>query len=104
MVANVVVRQPDVLGRPLDQFGIGYYYMDISNPKFTGPIAERELLRDEYGVEAYYNFAITPWMKLTPDIQFIRPAQKDKLVSTSPLVKEGIDTATVVGLRLQVIF
>jgi hypothetical protein len=45
-----------------------------------------------------------PWMKLTPDIQFIRPAQKDKLVSTSPLVKEGIDTATVVGFRLQVIF
>jgi hypothetical protein len=43
-------------------------------------------------------------MKLTPDIQFIRPAQKDKLVSISPPVKEGIDTATVVGLRLQMVF
>jgi porin len=93
-----------ILGRPLDQFGIGYYYMDISNPKFTGPLTTVEILRDEYGVEAYYNFAITPWMKLTPDIQFIRPAQKDKLVSTSPPVKECIDTATVVGLRLQMVF
>jgi len=93
-----------VLGRPLDQFGIGYYYMDISNPKFTGPIATREALRDEYGVEAYYSYAITPWMKLTPDIQFVRGAQKDKVVSTHPLVKESVDTATVVGLRLQLVF
>jgi porin len=93
-----------VLGRPLDQFGIGFYYMDISNPKFTAPVETREFLRDEYGIEAYYSLAITPWMKLTPDIQLVRGAQKEKLVSTSPLVKEGIDTATVVGLRLQVIF
>jgi carbohydrate-selective porin OprB len=78
--------------------------MDISNPKFTGPIATREALRDEYGVEAYYSYAITPWMKLTPDIQFVRGAQKDKVVSTHPLVKESVDTATVVGLRLQLVF
>jgi porin len=97
-----------VLGRPLDQFGIGYYYMDISSPKFTGPLAEREFLRDEYGVEAYYSFAITPWMKLTPDIQFIRPAQKETLqIDSEHLLaskKKDVDTATVVGLRLQVIF
>src|SRR5208283_3517233 len=29
-------------GRQLDQFGIGYYYMDMSNPQFTGPLATRE--------------------------------------------------------------
>ena len=63
----------------MDEFGIGYYYIDVSNPKFTGLLADREFLRDEYGIEAYYNFAITPWMKLTPDIQVIRPAQKDIL-------------------------
>ena len=95
-------------GRALDEFGVGYYYIDISNPKFTGPLATRSFLRDEYGVEAYYNLAITPWMKLTPDIQVIRPAQKDKVnvVSTVPpvITREGIDTATVIGLRLQMIF
>ena len=30
-------------GRPLDRFGIGYYYMDVSNPKFTGPVATRDI-------------------------------------------------------------
>jgi porin len=97
-----------VLGRPLDQFGIGYYYMDISNPKFTGPLGTREFLRDEYGVEAYYNFAITPWMKLTPDLQVIRPAQQDVLqIDKEHLLlskKKEVDTATVIGLRLQVVF
>jgi len=93
-------------GRPLDQFGIGYYYMDLSHPKLTGIISEK-FLRDEYGVEAYYNFAITPWMKLTPDIQIIRPAKSNLSVSSGfpPVInKASIDTATVLGLRLQVIF
>jgi porin len=93
-------------GRNLDQFGIGYYYIDVSNPNFTGPLTTRELLRDEYGVEAYYNFAVTPWMKLTPDIQVVRPAQKRQIVGQDTLTASGkdVDTATVVGLRLQVIF
>jgi porin len=95
-------------GRKLDEFGIGYYYMDISNPKFTGPLAGRDFLRDEYGLEAYYNIAITPWMKLTPDIQVIRPAQKQALkIDEDTLLlskKKDVDTATVIGLRLQMIF
>jgi porin len=95
-------------GRTLDGFGIGYYYINVSNPKFTGPLADRDFLRDEYGVEAYYNFAITPWMKLTPDIQIIRPAQEEMLkIDNEHLLlskKKDVDTATVVGLRLQVVF
>jgi porin len=86
-------------GRPLDQFGIGFYYIDVSNPKFTGPLTTRDFLRDEYGFEAYYNVAITPWLKLTPDIQVIRPAQKQVITSG-----KGIDTASVLGFRLQLIF
>jgi len=94
-----------ISGRPLDQFGIGYYYMDITSPKFTGLLATREVpLQSGQGLEAYYNFAITPWMKLTPDIQVVRGGQKDKLVSTIPPVKQSIDAATVVGLRLQLVF
>ena len=27
------------------------------------------LVRDEYGLKAYYNFAITPWLQLSADIQ-----------------------------------
>jgi len=97
-----------VPGRPLDEFGIGYYYIDVTNPTFTGPIETREALRNEYGGEAYYNFAVTPWMKLTPDIQVIRGAQKQTVSVESllpPVIKrQEVDTAVVVGLRLQVIF
>lgn len=94
--------------RPNDAFGIGFYYMDVAHPKLIGIFRDRELLRDEYGVEAYYNLAITPWLKLTPDIQFIRPAQKDRLevVNTKPpaVRTESVDSAVVLGLRLQMAF
>jgi porin len=93
-------------GRSLDSFGLGYYFIDISSPKFTGPISAREFFRDEYGVEAYYSIAITPWMQLTPDIQVIRPAQKKEssLDESGISIKKNIDTATVIGARLHMIF
>ena len=91
-------------GRPLDQFGIGYYYIDVRNPTFT-IIQERSFLRDEQGFEAYYNFALTPWMKLTPDIQVVKPAQKQFLDSNgNPIARKDVNTATVLGMRLQLIF
>ncbi len=97
--------------RPNDRFGLGYYYMDVNNPKLTGLFQNTKLLRDEYGFEAFYNFAITPWLQLTPDIQVVRGAQKDKVnIVSGPLGvlprldKQSIGTATVLGLRLKVLF
>jgi porin len=97
-------------GRSLDQFGIGCYYLDIKNPTFTGLRTTRTFLRDEYGFEAYYNCALTPWMRLTPNIQIVRPAQKDVVTSVTTggglpsIIKDRINTATVLGVRLQLIF
>jgi porin len=93
--------------RPLDEFGVGFYYMDISNPTLSGPLTTRTFLRDEYGLEGYYNIALTPWMKLTPNIQVIRPAQKyeyDFAGGVLNISRKNIDTATILGLRLQVVF
>ena len=91
--------------RALDSFGIGYYYITINHPSFTGPLQTRNILQDEQGFEAYYNVAITPWMRLTPDIQFIKGAQKFAVSSSNGLpALEDINTATVAGIRLQVIF
>lgn len=94
--------------RPVDSFGIGWYYIVVGHPQFTGPLATRSLLRNEQGFEAYYDLAITPWMRLTPDIQVISPAQR-QVVSIGgqppPIVnKRDINTATVAGLRLQLMF
>jgi porin len=94
--------------RPLDQFGLGYYFINIANPTIQGPLQTRSFLRDEYGFEAYYNFAITPWLKLTPDIQIVRGAQKDKITLGSPIPviasRKSISTATILGVRLQMVF
>jgi porin len=88
-------------GRLLDRFGLGYYYVDVKSPKFTGPHATREFLRDEYGFEAFYSIAITPWAHFTPDIQVIRGAQKQKIDGGAV---SDINTATVLGFRLNIIF
>jgi porin len=92
-------------GREYDQFGIGGYYADISNPKFTGPIETITFLRNAYGFEAYYNLAVTPWLQLTPDIQIIRPGEKHFLDTSGVApVRKNIDTTTVFGVRLKLVF
>lgn len=75
-------------GRPLDQFGIGYAYADVSE----GRVLSRLNFRDSQGFEAYYNFAVTPWAQLTPDVQVFKPSQR------------RLDTAVVVGFRLKLVF
>ena len=97
--------------RPFDKFGFGYYYINIDNPSLQGPLQTRRFLRDEYGFEAFYNIAITPWLQLTPDIQIVRGAQKDKVsIGTGPLGllpridRKSIGTSTTLGLRLQMVF
>ena len=92
-------------GREFDQFGLGGYYGDITNPKFTGPAGTRTFLRNAYGFEAYYNVAITPWMQLTPDIQVIRPAEKHfaETIGGVP-IRKNIETTAVFGIRLKLVF
>jgi len=89
--------------RPDDKFGLGFYYISINNPTLQGPVKTRDFLQDEYGFEAFYNIAITPWMLLTPDLQVIRGAQKETF-NIDPAQRNSIDTAVVLGVRLQVIF
>jgi porin len=89
--------------RPYDRFGVGWYYININNPTFTGPIQSRAKLRDEQGVEAFYSVALTPWAHLTPDLQVIHGAQ-EKTVALLPANRSYIETATILGLRLHLMF
>ena len=51
-------------GRQRDTFGIGCYYVGVSEP--LKDLAPRLLpLKDEQGVELYYNVAVTPWCQIT---------------------------------------
>jgi porin len=87
-------------GRPLDRFGLGYYYMDVANITLQTSFGTREFLRDEQGFEAFYNIAITPWAQLTPNIQIVKGARSQILNGSL----QDISTATVLGLRLNLVF
>jgi porin len=80
-----------VPGRTLDTFGVGYYYLGLSDEvkRLARPIRP---LRDEYGVELFYNVAVTPWCRLTPNFTVARSAVV------------GLDTTLISGVRLQVAF
>jgi porin len=55
-----------------DTFGVGWFYKGTSTK--YGPVAQAVLgPQDGTGVELYYNFQVTPWLNVTPDIQYIRP-------------------------------
>ena len=97
--------------RPNDKFGLGYYFINTHNPTIQGPFQTRKLLRDKDGFEGFYNFAVTPWLLLTPDLQVVSGAQKDKLklvqgpLGILPRIdKKSIGTATVLGIRAQLLF
>jgi porin len=90
-----------VIGRSQDRYGLGFYYLDVSNPTFRGLFQDRKLLHDEYGFEAFYNVAITLWLQLTPDVQIVRGAQKDKFtIRRGPLGVPFIATKRSIGTAI----
>jgi porin len=81
--------------RNSDEFGIAYAYTDLSkvlkdNIDLLTQGGRRP--RVEHQFETFYNFHITPWLRLTGDLQIIRP--------TRTIAK----TAVIPGGRLEVIF
>jgi len=81
--------------RQRDEFGIAHAYTDLSsvlkdNIDLLTQGGRR--LRVEHRVETFYNFHITPWLRLTGDLQIIRP--------TRPIA----NTAIIPGARLQIVF
>lgn len=81
--------------RPGDEFGIAYAYTDLS------PVLKDNLdlitqggrrPRVEHQLEMFYNFHLTSWLRLTGDLQIVRPT------------RSIAGTAIIPGARLEVIF
>ena len=72
--------------RPDDLFGVGYFYNDLSDTLFS------ESVDDGQGVELFYNFAITPAVRLSTNLQYIG--------ASNPRV----DDTTLLTARLQLKF
>jgi porin len=62
-----------VPGRPLDYFGVGYFFFIFSN-ELQNAVAPVASFKDEQGIEAYYAFVPAPWLRLTADLQWVNPA------------------------------
>jgi porin len=71
--------------RDQDTFGVGYYFVDLSNDM-------PYWFHSEQGVECYYNIEITPWLHITPDLQVI----------VDPGGTSANDVSLVYGFRMQV--
>ena len=77
--------------RKLDTLGFGYYYMALSD-SFRNDVRPIVSVRDEHGVELFYNVAVTPWCHLTADMQVITP------------ILQSAPTALVLGVRMKIDF
>lgn len=54
---------------PLDRWGVAWFKYGLSDDLKDGLATLGIDRRDETGVEAYYNAALTPWLRLTADAQ-----------------------------------
>ena len=76
--------------RPNDTFGLGYFYIDFSDLIETvNPLLK---FQDEQGIEAFYNCALSEWLQVTADLQYVNPALGDT------------NNALVGGLRARIRF
>lgn len=81
-----------VRSRGGDTFGVGYYYSGTSGE--IGPVLSAVLggIGDGQGVEAFYNFALTDTLTITPDFQWISQA------------RQSVDDAYLMGVRANLVF
>lgn len=88
-----------LVSRPLDTFGIGYSFVDYTDP--VKDLAPRLIpIQADQAVEFFYNVAVTPWFRFTPDLQVLLPARE----RTLPPNAQAIDTAVVFGIRAKIDF
>ena len=81
--------QSQLAGREDDEFGIGWYYLGISDE--FGPLLTN-LIDDGQGVEMYYEIALSERFRLALDLQVVDPNSV------------GAETAVVPGMRARVEF
>ncbi len=60
-------------GRGRDNWGFGYYYDGFSK-FYQGSVESIEPIRDEQGLDVFYNFSVMPWLNLGADLQIIKGA------------------------------
>ena len=76
-------------GRDNDTWGIGYYYMELSDDL---PPLLKQRTEDPQGFEVFYNIEVSPSVHITPDLQIVNPA------------RSNFSTAVIAGVRVKIDF
>ena len=87
--ASVIGGRALFFGRPEDSFGVGAFYYDLSD-ELRDSLDTLAEFGDESGIEAYYSWAVTPWLHLSGDIQFIDLARWGRDASLIAAVRANI--------------
>jgi porin len=93
-----------VPGRLDDSYGIGVARTAVSGAFL--PLLRQRLglgLEHEDALELYYNFALTGWLNVTPDLQVINQAL-NKQVNPNGFGLVNVGHATIAGIRFRVRF
>ncbi|WP_428820714.1 carbohydrate porin [Microbulbifer sp. MCCC 1A16149] len=72
--------------RPQDRWGVGYFKYGLSKKLVDGlaiigntiPFDPTFFIRDEQGVEIFYNLHVTPWLRITADLQRVKPHEQGR--------------------------
>lgn len=75
VIAGVGGRGP-FRARPDDRFGIGWFHVDFSDD-LQSSLDPLVTFGDERGLEAFYDFAVMGWLRLSVDLQRVEPALGD---------------------------
>lgn len=76
--------------RSLDRYGLGFYSLIVSDKLDNRALLGK--LDTEWGMEVFYNFAITPWLQVSPDLQYVQSG------------RPRVDDALILGTRVQMYF
>lgn len=72
--ANLGFAGTDLIpGRPDDKLGIGLFHLATSQT-LKDELAPYYELGNESGIEMFYTLAVTPWLHVTGDLQYVNPA------------------------------
>lgn len=75
-------------GRKLDRWGVVYYSYQLSDAFRNALPGVGAKIEPQNGAEIFYNWAVTPWFRLSADAQWVRPFN-------------GVDNNYYLGLRAQ---
>jgi porin len=79
--------------RPGDRAGFAYHYNHMSDDfvDLVSSLPKEDLRSNTWSFELFYNYQLTPWLHLTPSIQYAQNQNRDNKAAVIPGVRLVVD-------------